>query len=240
MRAPLLLALFLLAPPSPETPSGRAVAPQDSAAAGSPSDLPSRYGDPTPAEDPAAITRLEAREVRQGRGGFRLRLVRAEARLGKETRIGLLVSGLDRDDLLAIAVLPLTASPAGPTRHEIRLGSGLPLLLERRPDVPRVTASMGSGTFRFFLEDARSRTVRCALTRLVDEGDGRLLAALSELAQALPEAAGEELRPLWLLVERPSKPSGESEKLAEDDERVAKLVERLRAVLLEAQPRLAP
>lgn len=101
------------------------------------------------------------------------RAERAEEAGRVEVRV---VRGLIRRDIVLRSRLP---KQGGVEVHEVWLDDGPALRLERPRDRSRVTIATPASSFRYHEEDAKTRTVLCAISRL----DG--------LDPALPDAAEE-------------------------------------------------
>ena len=127
------------------------------------------------AEEPAAHVVLE--RIVDARGNRVCDVAKAELKAEGVRRSAWVVRGLLRSDLV------LTLEAVGEaTLGEVGL-AGRPLLRLSSPaSGGRVTASSPVSTFWYFDVDLPRKTVRCNLSRLVDETDRDLPAAVSEYA----------------------------------------------------------
>jgi len=125
------------------------------------------------AEDAPKVT-LE--HIVDGRGNRVCDVAKAELKADGTRRSAWVVRGLLRSDLM----LTLEAVGGQATLHEIAF-AGRPSLRFASPSPGgRVTATSPASSFKYFDVDLSRRTVRCNLTRLADEADPDLLAAVSE------------------------------------------------------------
>jgi hypothetical protein len=125
------------------------------------------------AEEPPKVT-LE--RIVDGRGNRVCDVAKAELKAEGVRRTAWVVRGLLRSDL----VLTLEAVGAQATLHEISLAGRPPLRFVSPSPGGRVTATSPASSFKYFDVDLSRKTVRCNLTRLADETDPDLLAAVAE------------------------------------------------------------
>jgi hypothetical protein len=111
-----------------------------------------------------------------GRGNRVCDVAKAELKAEGVRRTAWVVRGLLRSDL----VLTLEAVGGPATLHEIGLAGRPPLRFTSPSPGGRVTAASPASSFKYFDVDLSRKTVRCNLTRLADETDPDLLAAVSE------------------------------------------------------------
>lgn len=155
--------------------------------------------------------RVTRQRVLDRRGAEVARVVRVEETSEAGTHSLWLVEGLLRDDVLLRSRRPAPAE-ARSTSTEAGISlSGRPgMWFETSPD-GRVTATAPDSSFRFFREDAATRTVVCNLFRLADGTDPALTAAVEELrplAEALP-GLFDDVRPaIGLIPLRSERPPG--------------------------------
>lgn len=148
-----------------------------------------------------------------GRGTRALDVAKAVLKHDNESTSVWVVRGLVRSDVILRRVVLKDANSGEVAVSEIRLGDHAALRFEGGAPGSRVSASSPASTFRYFDADAGRKTVRCNLSRLVEETDPDLLNAAAEYAllkQALGEAyRPEELPVLTLLTveKRPPHPS---------------------------------
>ncbi len=142
-----------------------------------------------------------------------------------ERRSAWVVRGLLRSDLVLRREVRRDANSGESTVDEIRLGDGAPLRFEGGAPGSRVTAASPVSTFRYFDVDVTRPTVRCNLSRLVEETDHELLGAAADywaMKQGMGEKVSiEELPVLMLLaIEKrpplPSPPIRKKKPLSED------------------------
>jgi hypothetical protein len=164
----------------------------------------------TRADDPPKVT-LE--RIVDGRGNRVLDVAKAVLKHDNESTDAWIVRGLVRSDVVLRRVARKDANSGEVVVSEIRLDGHAPLRLEGGAPGSRVSASSPASTFRYFEADAGRKTVRCNLSRLVDETDRDLLNAAAEYAllkQALGESYGAEELPILTLLtveKRPPHPS---------------------------------
>jgi hypothetical protein len=167
--------------------------------------LPFLFFSTTRAQEPPTVT-LE--RIVDGRGNRVCDVAKAELKAEGVRRTAWVVRGLVRSDL----VLTLEVVGAQATLHEIALAGGPPLRLASPSPGGRITAASPASSFRYFDVDLSRKTVRCNLTRLADEADPDLLAAVSEyglLKQGLengPSYGPEEAPIVALLAARKQAP----------------------------------
>jgi hypothetical protein len=151
--------------------------------------------------------------VVDGRGNRVCDIAKASAKGENERRSAWVVRGLLKSDLVLRRQVRRDANTGESTFDEIRLGDRAPLRFEGGAPGSRVTAASPASTFRYFDVDVTRMTVRCNLSRLVDETDHELLSAGAEywaMKQGLGEKVSiEELPVLMLLAieKRPPHPS---------------------------------
>jgi hypothetical protein len=162
------------------------------------------------AEEPPKVT-LE--RVVDGRGNRVCDIAKVSAKSDNERRSAWVVRGLLRSDLVLRRVVRRDANTGESTFDEVRLGDRAPLRFEGGAPGSRITAASPASTFRYFDVDVTRLTVRCNLSRLVEETDHELLNAGAEywaLKQGMGEKTSiEELPVLMLLAieKRPPHPS---------------------------------
>ena len=170
--------------------------------------------------------------VVDGRGNGVCDIAKASVKGENERRSAWVVRGLLRSDLVLRRQVRRDANSGESTVDEIRLGQRAPLRFEGGAPGSRVSASSPASTFRYFDADAGRKTVRCNLSRLVEETDHELLSAGAEywaMKQGMGEEASiEELPVLMLLaIEKrpphPSPPIRKREPLAEEAPEAAEL-----------------
>lgn len=161
------------------------------------------------ADDPPRVV-LE--RVVDGRGNRVCDIASASVKTG-EARVHVrLVRGLVRSDLILRHEARPGAEGKEITVDEIRLGDGAPMRFEGSGPGGRVAASSPVSTFRYFDRDVARKTVRCNLSRLVEETDHSLLSAVADYVEQGLEDDGlapEEL-PIFTLravEKRPPLPS---------------------------------
>jgi hypothetical protein len=182
----------------------------------------------TNAEEPSKVT-LE--RVVDGRGNRVCDLAKVSVKTENGRRSVWLVRGLVRSDLILRHDVRPGADGREITADEIRLGAGAPLRFVGSGSGGRIAVSSPVSTFRYFDQDVSRKTVRCNLSRLVEETDHYLLPAAAEyIRQGLEDdgLAPEELPVLALLsVEkrppRPSPPIRRKAPLPEDAPEAAEL-----------------
>jgi hypothetical protein len=125
------------------------------------------------AAEPPKVT-LE--RIIDGRGNRVCDVAKAELKAEGVRRVAWVVHGLLRSDL----VLTFEAVGGAATLHEIALAGRPPLRFASPSPGGRVTATSPASSFKYFDVDLSRKTVRCNLTRLADETDPDLLAAVSE------------------------------------------------------------
>jgi hypothetical protein len=189
------------------------------------------------AEEPPKVT-LE--RIVDSRGNRVCDVAKASVKHDNESRGAWVVRGLLRSDLILRREALKDANSGEVTVNELRLDDHTPLRFERGAPGSRVTAASPASTFRYFDVDVTRLTVRCNLSRLVQETDPDLLNAIAEyglMKQGLGEAYGpEELPVLSLLAveKRPPHPSPPIRKkgpLSEDAPEAAELEAAALAVL---------
>jgi hypothetical protein len=164
----------------------------------------------TNAEEPPKVT-LE--RIVDGRGNRVCDVAKASVKRENERRSAWVVRGLLKSDLVLRRQVHKDANRAEATVDEIRIGDRAPLRFEGGGPGSRVTAASSASTFRYFDIDVTRMTVRCNLSRLVEETDHELLGAAADywvLKQGLGEKVSiEELPVLMLLAieKRPPHPS---------------------------------
>ena len=164
----------------------------------------------TNAEEPPKVT-LE--RIVDGRGNRVCDIGKASEKSESERRSAWVVRGLLRSDLILRRLVRRDANSGESTVDEIRLGDRPPLRFEGGAPGSRVSASSPASTFRYFDVDAGRKTVRCNLSRLVEETDHELLGAAADywvMKQGMAEKTSiEELPVLMLLAieKRPPHPS---------------------------------
>ena len=162
------------------------------------------------AEEPPKVT-LE--RIVDGRGNRVCDIAKASVRSGNERRSAWVVRGLLRSDLVLRRQVRRDANTGESTFDEIRLGDQAPLRFEAGAPGSRITAASPASTFRYFDVDVARPTVRCNLSRLVDETDHELLGAAGDywvLKQGLGEKVSVEELPVLMLLaieKRPPLPS---------------------------------
>jgi hypothetical protein len=181
------------------------------------------------AEEPPKIT-LE--RVVDGRGNRVCDIAKASAKSDNERRSAWVVRGLLKSELVLNRQVRRDSNTGESTFDEIRLGDRAPLRFESGAPGSRVTAASPASTFRYFDVDVTRLTVRCNLSRLVQETDPDLLNAIAEyelMKQGMGEKVSiEELPVLMLLaIEKrpphPSPPVRKKEPLSEDAPEAAEL-----------------
>jgi hypothetical protein len=181
------------------------------------------------AQEPPKVT-LE--RIVDGRGNRVCDIAKASVRSENERRSAWVVRGLVRSDLVLLRRVHKDANSGEATADEIRLGDRAPLRFEGGAPGSRVTAASPASTFRYFDVDVTNATVRCNLSRLVEETDHELLGAGAEywaMKQGMGEKVSiEELPVLMLLaIEKrpphPSPPIRKKEPLSEDAPEAAAL-----------------
>jgi hypothetical protein len=150
------------------------------------------------AQEPPKVT-LE--RIVDGRGNRVCDVAKAELKAEGARRAAWVVRGLLRSDL----VLTFEAVGGAATLHEIALAGRPPLRFASPSPGGRVTATSPASSFKYFDVDLSRKTVRCNLTRLADETDPDLLAAVSEyglLKQGLESGSsyGPEESPIVALL----------------------------------------
>jgi hypothetical protein len=170
--------------------------------------------------------------VVDGRGNRVCDVARAALKHDNESRSAWVVRGLLRSDLILRREARKDANSGEVTVNEIRLGDRAPLRFEGGAPGSRISASSPVSTFRYFDIDVTRMTVRCNLSRLVEETDHELLSGGAEywaMKQGMGERESiEELPVLMLLAieKRPSHPSPpirKKEPLSEDAPEAAEL-----------------
>jgi len=190
----------------------------------------------TNAEEPPKVT-LE--RVADGRGNRVCDLAKVSVKSENGRRSVWLVRGLVRSDLILRHDVRPGADGREITADEIRLDTGAPLRFVVSGSGGRIAASSPVSTFRYFGQDVSRKTVRCNLSRLVEETDHYLLPAAAEyIRQGLEDdgLAPEELPVLALLAvekrpPRPSSPIRRKAPLPEDAPEAAELKFAALAVL---------
>lgn len=152
----------------------------------------------TRAQEPPKVT-LE--RIVDARGNRVCDVAKSELKAEGVRRTAWVVRGLLRSDL----VLTLEAVGGQASLHEIALGGRPPLRFASPSPGGRVTATSPASSFKYFDVDLSRKTVRCNLTRLADEADPDLLAAVSEyglLKQGLENGSsyGPEESPIVALL----------------------------------------
>ena len=174
------------------------------------------------AEEPPNAT-LE--RIVDGRGNRVCDIAKASAKGENERRSAWVVRGLLKSDLVLRRQVRRDANTGESTFDEIRLGDRVSLRFEGGAPGSRVTAASPVSTFRYFDVDVTRLTVRCNLSRLVEETDHELLGAAADywvLKQGLGEKVSiKELPVLMLLaIEKrpphPSPPIRKKQPLSED------------------------
>ncbi len=169
--------------------------------------------------------RVALERIVDGRGNRVCDIAKASAKSDNERRTAWVVRGLLKSDLVLNRRVRRDANTGESTFDEIRLGDRAPLRFEGGAPGSRITASSPASTFRYFDVDVTRLTVRCNLSRLVDETDHELLGAGAEywaMKQGMGEKVSiEELPVLMLLaIEKrpphPSPPIRKREPLPED------------------------
>jgi hypothetical protein len=163
----------------------------------------------TNGEEPPKIT-LE--RIVDGRGNRVCDLAKVSVKSESGRRSVWLVRGLVRSDLILRHDVRPGADGKEVTADDIRLGAGAPLRFVVSGSGGRIAASSPVSTFLYFDQDVSRKTVRCNLSRLVEETDHDLLPAAAEyIRQGLEDdgLAPEELPVLALLSveKRPPRPS---------------------------------
>lgn len=167
-----------------------------------------------------------------GRGNRVCDIAKASAKGENERRSAWVVRGLLKSDLVLRRQVRRDANTGESTFDEIRLSDRVPLRFEGGVPGSRVTAASPVSMFRYFDVDVTRLTVRCNLSRLVEETDHELLGAAADywvLKQGLGEKVSiEELPVLMLLaIEKrpphPSPPIRKKEPLSEDAPEAAEL-----------------
>ena len=121
--------------------------------------------------------------VVDGRGNRVCDIARATVKT-REARIHVrLVRGLMGSDLVLRHEIRRGADGKDVTIDEIRLGARMPMRFEGSGPGGRVAASSPASTFRYFDGDVARKTVRCNLSRLVEETDHLLLSAVAEYVE---------------------------------------------------------
>jgi hypothetical protein len=183
----------------------------------------------TNAEEPPKVT-LE--RIVDGRGNRVCDVAKVSVKDENGRRSAWVVRGLLRSDLVLRRDVRSNAKTGESTVDEIRLGDRPPLRFEAGAPGSRVSASSPASTFRYFDADAGRKTVRCNLSRLVDETDYELLRAAADysaMKQGLGEKVSIEELPILMLLaieKRPPHPSPPIRKkapLSEDAPEAAEL-----------------
>jgi hypothetical protein len=156
------------------------------------------------AEDAPKVT---FERIVDGRGNRVCDVAKVALKAEGVRRVAWVIRGLLRSDL----VLTLEAVGAQATLHEISLAGRPPLRFASPSPGGRVTATSPASTFKYFDVDLSRKTVRCNLTRLADETDPDLLAAVSEyglLKQGLESGSsyGPEESPIVALLAAKKQP----------------------------------
>ena len=181
------------------------------------------------AEEPPKVT-LE--RIVDGRGNRVCDIAKASRKRENERRSAWVVRGLLRSDLVLRREVRKDSNTGESTVDEIRLGDRAPLRFEGGAPGSRVTAASPASAFRYFDSDVTRMTVRCNLSRLVEETDHELPSAGAEywaMKQAMGEKVSiEELPVLMLLaIEKrpphPSPPIRKKEPLSEEAPEAAEL-----------------
>lgn len=172
-----------------------------------------------------AIPKVVLERVVDGRGNRVCDIAKAFVKRENVRRSAWVVRGLFRDDLVLRREVRKDANVGESTFDEIRLADRPSLRFEGGTPGSRVTAISPASTFRYFDVDVSRPTVRCNLSRLVEETDHELLGVAADywvLKQGLGEKASiEELPVLMLLaIERrpphPSPPTRKKNPLPDD------------------------
>ncbi len=178
--------------------------------------------------------------VVDGRGNRVCDVAKAFLKLDNESRTAWVVRGLLRSDLILRREARRDANSGESTVDEIRLGDRAPLRFEGGAPGSRMTAASPASTFRYFDVDLTRMTVRCNLSRLVEETDHELLGAGAEywaMKQGMGEKVSiEELPVLMLLAiekrpRNPSPPIRKKQPLPEDAPEAAELKAAVLAAL---------
>jgi len=157
--------------------------------------------------------RVTLERIVDGRGNRVCDIAKASVKSENERRSAWVVRGLLKSDLVLNRQVRRDSNTGESTVDELRLGDHTPLRFESGAPGSRVTAASPASTFRYFDVDVKRPTVRCNLSRLVEETDPDLLNAVADyglMKQGLGEAYGpEELPVLSLLAveKRPPHPS---------------------------------
>jgi len=176
--------------------------------------------------------KITLERIVDGRGNRVCDIAKASVMRDNERRSAWLVRGLLRSDLVLRRQVHKDANSGEATVDEIRLGDRAPLRFEGGGPGSRITAASPASTFRYFDVDVTRMTVRCNLSRLVEETDHELLSAGAEywaMKQGMGEKVSiEELPVLMLLaIEKrpphPSPPIRRKEPLSEDVSEAAEL-----------------
>jgi hypothetical protein len=122
------------------------------------------------------VPKVTLERIVDGRGNRVCDVAKAERKAEGVRRTAWVVRGLLRNDLL----LTLEAVGGQATLHEIALAGRPPLRFASPSPGGRVTATSPASSFKYFDVDLSRKTVRCNLTRLADEADLDLLAAVSD------------------------------------------------------------
>ena len=175
-----------------------------------------------------------------GRGNRVCDIAKASVKGENERRSAWIVRGLLRSDLVLRRQVHKDANRGEATVDEIRLGDRSPLRFEGGAPGSRVTAASPASTFRYFDIDVTRPTVRCNLSRLVEETDHELLGAGAEywaMKQGMGEKASVEEMPVLMLLAvekrlpRPSPPIRKKQQLSEDAPEASELKAAALAVL---------
>jgi hypothetical protein len=157
--------------------------------------------------------KVTVERIVDGRGNRVCDVAKASVKHENERRSAWVVRGLLRSDLVLRRSVHRDANSGEATVDEIRLGDRAPLRFEGGAPGSRVTAASPASTFRYFDVDVARLTVRCNLSRLVEETDRELLGAAADywaLKQGMGEKVSIEELPVLMLLsieKRPPHPS---------------------------------
>jgi len=121
--------------------------------------------------------------VVDGRGNRVCDVASAAVKTGQARVRVRLVRGLVRSDLVLRHEDRRGPDGKDITVDEIRLGDGAPMRFEGSGPGGRVAASSPVSTFRYFDRDVARKTVRCNLSRLAEETEHFLLAAVADYVE---------------------------------------------------------
>jgi hypothetical protein len=162
------------------------------------------------AQEPPKVT-LE--RIVDGRGNRVCDIAKASVKGENERRSAWVVRGLLRNDLILRRQVRRDANSGESTVDEIRLGDRAPMRFEGGAPGSRIKAASPASTFRYFDVDVTRMTVRCNLSRLVEETDHELPGAAADywvLKQGMGEKVSIEELPVLVLLaieKRPPHPS---------------------------------